>query len=105
MQPCVDAPGCDPAQRYTPHMFTKPVLVALLAACGVPSTESPTEQPEKRPPDEIEKDYIFCCQDVDPKNKTGEGCVTIGEKQIDQCSTVLACADGFTKKDGAVTCT
>lgn len=94
---------------YVSGVMTKPLLLALLAACGVTSnsatTEPPPEPPEFKPPDDIEKDYIFCCQDVDPKNKTGDGCVTIGEKQIDQCSTVLACADGFTKKDGTVTCT
>ena len=54
---------------------------------------------------DVHKDYIFCCQDVDPKTSTGEDCVTIAEKQIDQCSTVLACDGGFTKKDGVVTCT
>lgn len=54
---------------------------------------------------DVQKDYIFCCQDVDPKAKTGDGCITIGEKQIDSCSTVLTCAGGFTKKDGTVTCT
>jgi hypothetical protein len=90
-------------------MLTRPIILAFLAACGVsssgPTTESPTEQPDVEPPDDIQKDYIFCCQDVDPKTKSGDGCVTIGEKQIDQCSTVLACADGFTKKNGVVTCT
>ena len=90
-------------------MLTKPILLALLAACGVNSstatTEPPSEQPDREPPDEIEKDYVFCCHDVDTAKKSGEGCITIGEKQIDSCSTVLACADGFTKKDGTVTCT
>lgn len=89
-------------------MLTKPVLLALLAACGVNSStataEPPSEQPDRAPPDEGEKDYIFCCQDVDTAKETGEGCITIGEKQIDSCSTVLAC-ETFTKKDGKVTCT
>jgi hypothetical protein len=90
-------------------MFTKPLLLAVLAACGVhPNTEasrSPTSEPDKEPPDEIEeKGYIFCCHDVDPAKQTGEGCVTIGEKQIDSCGTVLTC-DNFTKEDGTVTCT
>jgi hypothetical protein len=89
-------------------MLTKPILVAFLAACGVSSnssaTEPPDEQPEKKPPYDTQEGYIFCCHDVDPKTKSGEGCVTIGEKQIDSCSTVLTC-DSFTKKDGTVTCT
>ncbi|KIG15996.1 hypothetical protein DB30_05050 [Enhygromyxa salina] len=90
-------------------MLTRPLLLALLAACGVNSSGAPAgpphEQPEKKPPDDIEKDYIFCCQSVDTQTKSGDGCVTIGENQIDSCSTVLACADGFTKQDGTVTCT
>jgi hypothetical protein len=88
-------------------MFTKQLLFALLTACGLTSdgaaVEPPPDQSEKKPPDEIEKGYIFCCQDVDPKTQTGEDCVTIAEKQIDACSIVLTC-DNFTKKDGKVTC-
>ena len=80
-------------------MLSKSLLLALLAACAVPD-----EQPIA-PPEDVHKDYIFCCQDVDPKTSTGQDCVTIAEKQIDQCSTVLACEGGFTKKDGVVTCT
>jgi hypothetical protein len=95
-------------------MFTKSLLLAFLAACGGTSntevTESPKEQPDNpdfQPPSAPpqENDYIFCCQDVDPKSQTGDGCVIIGEKQIDQCATVLACTEGFTKKDGKVYCT
>jgi hypothetical protein len=91
-------------------MFTKPLLLAALAACGVhpigATTGAPSEQPDKPPPEPPpeEADYIFCCQDVDHKSKSGDGCVTIGEKQIDQCSTVLACTEGFTKQDGKVIC-
>jgi hypothetical protein len=90
-------------------MLSKHILLAFLAACGINSsratTEPPPEQPDVRPPGEIEKDHVFfCCQDVDAAKATGEGCVTIGEKEIDRCSTVLACADNFTKKDGKVVC-
>jgi hypothetical protein len=86
-------------------MFSKPLLAILLAACGVNSSGVTTEPPDKKPPDETVKENVyFCCHDVDPKTETGEGCVTIGEKQIDSCSTVLAC-ETFTKKDGKVTCT
>ena len=93
---------------YRTSMYVKPVILAFLAACGLDSkgaTTDPSEQPDKLPPDPPEEaGYIFCCQDVDPKTASGQGCVTIGEKQIDQCSTVLACGEKFTKKDGTVTC-
>jgi hypothetical protein len=83
------------------------VLFALLAACGVRS-DSPQDSPDELPDGHNEvrvKDNVyFCCHDVELKTASGEGCVTIGEKQIDQCSTVLACADGFVKKGGVVTC-
>jgi hypothetical protein len=94
-----------PASRLMLARMPKAILLALLAACGAHAgPESPDEQPIA-PPGDVQKDYIFCCQDVDPKTSTGENCVTIAEKQIDQCSTVLACDGGFTKKDGVVTCT
>ena len=91
-------------------MLSRPLLVALLAACGVNSigatTKSPTQQldgPPDSPDDpDFKENVYFCCLDVE--KKTGEGCVTIGEKEIDRCDTVLACADGFTKKDGKVIC-
>ena len=90
-------------------MFTKPVILALLAACSVhvttDATGYPPEQPDKPLPSPPEEDdYLFCCQDVDHKSKSGDGCLTIAEKQIDSCSTVLACTEGFSKKDGKVTC-
>jgi hypothetical protein len=87
-------------------MLTKPLLAIVLAACGVSSgPQSRTEQPDVQPPDDINKDNVFfCCQDVNTAKASGDGCVTIGEKEVDRCSTVLACADGFTKKDGVVTC-
>jgi hypothetical protein len=87
-------------------MLTKEILFTILTACGGPTgTPSNPDDLEREAPDEIERDYIFCCHDVDTASKSGDGCVTIGDKQIDSCSTVLACADGFTKKDGTVTCT
>lgn len=85
-------------------MPTKPLLAIILAACGVNSSPA-TEQPDKKPPDETVRDNVyFCCQGVDLKTASGNGCLTIGEKEIDRCDTVLACADGFVKVDGKVTC-
>jgi hypothetical protein len=90
-------------------MLTKPLLAIILVACGANSsgatTEFATEQPDKKPPDETAKENVyFCCQDADLKSGSGDDCLTIGEKEIDRCNTVLACADGFIKKDGKVTC-
>ena len=83
----------------------KAILFALLATCGAHtnSATAPDDEQPIAPPDRTYKENVyFCCKDVD--DKTGEGCVTIGEKEIDRCSTVLACSDGFNKKDGIVTC-
>ena len=93
-------------------MLTKIILFAVIAACGAPSAPTPTAtDPPAEPPDEIQPDgptvkddTYFCCVDVNHKAKSGDGCVTIGEKEIDRCDTVLACAEGFTKKDGTVVC-
>jgi hypothetical protein len=95
------------AWGYETSMLSKPLLAIILTACGVNSsgatTDPPTEQPDVQPPDDINKDNVyFCCLDVE--KKTGDGCVTIGEKEIDRCDTVLACAEGFNKEDGKVTC-
>jgi hypothetical protein len=86
-------------------MLTKPLLAIILAACGVSSRGATTEPPDGLPPAKPHKENVyFCCQDADLKTASGDGCVTIGEKEIDPCNTVLACADGFVKKDGKVTC-
>jgi hypothetical protein len=85
-------------------MLSRPLLALVLAACGANPSSATTEPPDVNP-DEVQKDHVFfCCQNVDQKNASGDGCVTIGEKEIDRCSTVLACADNFTKKDGKVVC-
>jgi hypothetical protein len=94
-------------------MLTKPLLAIILATCGVNSSPmasaTPTETPDSPPPDDpddpdFKENVYFCCTDADLKTGSGDGCITIGEKEIDRCSTVLACADGFIKKDGKVTC-
>jgi hypothetical protein len=87
-------------------MFTKPLLLTI--ACGVASgatTESPEGPPDKKPPGLTPRENVyFCCHAVDHDAKTGDGCITIAEKQVDSCGSVLACAHGFTKEDGKVTC-
>jgi hypothetical protein len=91
-------------------MFMKIILSTLLAACGTASTPATTEPPEEQPDDmqlpgpHVKDNVYFCCHDVDHKTKSGDGCVTIGEKEIDRCDTVLFCSEGGTKKDGKVSC-
>jgi hypothetical protein len=90
-------------------VFTKSLILAALAACGVPSNPAtteppPTEQPDKQPPEEKQKDQHFCCQSVDPKTMSGEGCFTIGKGQVDQCPELLYCAGSYAKHDGKVYC-
>jgi hypothetical protein len=94
---------------YKDAMLTKPLLLAVLAACGVPSTlatADPAEQPDEiePPPEPPQKDQHFCCQNVDPKTKSGEGCLTIGKGQIDQCPELLYCAGSYAKHDGKTYC-
>ena len=88
-------------------MLTKSLLALILAACGVSSTPATAEQPDEYEPTEPSvkpnDGTYFCCHDVDAKTKSGDGCLTIGEKEVDRCDTVLACQE-FVKKDGKVTC-
>jgi hypothetical protein len=91
----------------------KAILFAALAACGVPSTpataEPPPEQPDKlHPPGEVKPiDQHFCCQSVDPKTESGEGCTAISDslELINTCGKVLHCEGNWTKDDGKVSCT
>jgi hypothetical protein len=89
---------------YTTTTFA----LTLAAACGLYSgaiTEPPEGPPDREPPGLTPRENVyFCCHDVDHETKSGDGCITIGEKQVDSCASVLCCADGFTKKDGVVTC-
>jgi hypothetical protein len=85
-------------------MFTKTILFAVLAACGVPST--PTTAPaEKQPPEEdVQEDQHFCCQSVNPKTFTGEGCSLITVQQVALCNKILYCEGNWVKDDDKVTC-
>lgn len=90
-------------------MLTKPLLALILAACGVSSTpttaEPPAEQPDKLPPSEVKPtDQHFCCQKVDHKTMSGEGCQTMGAGQIDLCANVLYCEGNWAKEEGKVWC-
>lgn len=87
-------------------MFTKILLFAFIAACGgQTNSASNPDEPGKAPPEQpVVEDQHFCCQSVDPKTKTGDGCVTIAQTQIDRCAKVLYCPGFWAKDDGTVTC-
>jgi hypothetical protein len=87
----------------------KPIILSIIAACGLAaggaSTDPPAEQPDKKPPGQVEEGQHFCCQSVDEKTFSGEGCVPIsGEAQIAVCNKVLYCNGNWIKNDGKVTC-
>jgi hypothetical protein len=93
-------------------MFTRTILVAILAACAAPTGAANSNQPDERdppkfvpPPDtpqEIETHW--CCDEITGP-KSGEGCGQILLSQGSQCANWLNCTNGHTKKDGgSVTC-
>jgi hypothetical protein len=95
----------------------RPIVLALVAACGVTAgaaTPSPAtaEPPPSEEPDEFEppvvkpKESHWCCQSVDPKTKSGEGCSAFSGsiEVINNCAEYLHCPGGATKHDGKVTC-
>lgn len=85
--------------------LTKTVLLAILAACGRGDPPvSPGEKPDDHNELKVKDNVYFCCVDVDLKAKTGEGCVTIGEKQVDSCDKALICANGAGKDGTTVVC-
>lgn len=85
-------------------MRTKPLLIALVAACGV--TSGASADPDKQPPPEppLEKEHYFCCQELDPKGFSGENCTEIPESHVIACSKVLYCDGKYKKDEGKVTC-
>jgi hypothetical protein len=91
-------------------MFTKLILFAVLAACGVPSTPATATEPDGpdkiSPGEDAQEDQHFCCVDVDPKAMTGDGCNAISGalETINACANLLYCEGNYTKKDGKVTC-
>jgi hypothetical protein len=86
-------------------MLAKPIFLAIVAACGIQSNSVVTpDEPVKRTPDEVQEDQHFCCQSVDPKTWTGEGCGAISKENINSCDKVLYCPGKWAKDDGKVTC-
>jgi hypothetical protein len=95
-------------------MFSKPLILAIVAACGLtagaassPATADPPPSEHPDAPREMKpKDSHWCCQSVDPKTKSGEGCNHISgtSEVINACANYLNCSGGATKVDGKVTC-
>jgi hypothetical protein len=102
-------------------MYAKPIILALLAACGFSTGPEPLEKtptnvastaPEPGPNDfdgphvKPLEDQHFCCSSVDLAKFTGEGCITIPKDNatINACANVLYCPSKWAKADGDVAC-
>jgi hypothetical protein len=95
-------------------MFAKPLIIAIVAACGVtagaastPATaEPPADPPDYQPLEEKPKDSHWCCKSVDPKTASGEDCTSITgtPEVINACAEYLNCSGSAAKHDGKVTC-
>jgi hypothetical protein len=127
-------------------MFTKIVLFAVFAACGVRADQAtssdvplggdphenakaaaaaqdwherqmqmqmqasdraaaPDHPTDKQPPQEDHPmDQHFCCQSVDHKTFSGNGCQLITELQVALCNKVLYCEGNWVKDDDKVFC-
>ncbi|KIG18904.1 hypothetical protein DB30_07240 [Enhygromyxa salina] len=92
-------------------MLTKTILFAILAAtCGVTPAHAENiqsaapDEPDIRPPGDDPKEQLFCCETVDPKTASGEGCKILPKEHILLCQTILACGDVWTLHDGKAAC-
>jgi hypothetical protein len=97
-------------------MFSKPLILAIIAACGVtagaassPATAEPPppEQPgDFEPPAVKPKESHWCCQDVDHKTKSGEGCTAMSGslELINACAEYLYCSGDVAKDNGRTYC-
>ena len=91
----------------------KAIVFAALAACGVQPTpataDPPAEQPgEFEPTEPVVKptDSHWCCQSVDFKTMSGEGCNAFSGsiELINACAKYLYCEGNAVKDDGKVKC-
>jgi hypothetical protein len=93
-------------------LTAKPLILALVAACGVTagaSTPATAEPPDDvQPTEPIVKpiESHWCCKSVDPKTMSGEDCTAFSGsiEIINTCAEYLHCPDGASKHDGKVTC-
>jgi hypothetical protein len=88
-------------------MLSKPLLVAVLAACGLSSytetTEPPSEPPIEVPTPPEEAGQHFCCESLNG-NGSGNGCVMIGKEHAALCDKILYCGSSYEKDGGKVKC-
>jgi hypothetical protein len=91
----------------------KAIVFAVIAACGVPTTTAtaeppPPDQPDDfaRPPAPPPEEQHWCCQSVNHKTKSGDGCDPISGslETIAACNQVLYCPGFWTKDNGKVIC-
>jgi hypothetical protein len=90
------------------------IIIAALAACGVSPTQNPAAADPPVAPDDKELpdgeiipiESHWCCQSVDPKTASGEGCTSISgtPEVINACAEYLNCSGSAAKHDGKVTC-
>jgi hypothetical protein len=92
-------------------MLTKPLLLVILAVCAAPSgaaaDPNPVSSPnEKAPPVEPhqQRETHWCCDSVNSKEGSGEGCDEIHVTHVVLCEKVLHCSSDYTYDDGKVTC-
>jgi hypothetical protein len=84
-------------------MTAKPLILAVITACGVLSGAAPPAEPDRKPPDEIQEGQHFCCETL-RGNGSGNGCVTIDKSHAGQCDKLLYCGGTYEKDGGKVTC-
>ncbi|HLT36343.1 MAG TPA: hypothetical protein VK034_08655 [Enhygromyxa sp.] len=89
-------------------MLIRPLLLALIAACGVSNPDT-DEQPIQPPDaDKPAQDQHFCCKSVSTDKEVkvghGEGCALAEKLHIGGCTTILYCPRGYTMDGGVVDC-
>jgi hypothetical protein len=94
-------------------MFTKTILVAILAACAAPlgaaanphqlkSSDPPEFGPPPEPPQK--RETYWCCDSITSGKASGEGCEEILVTKVVLCDKVLHCSGDYTYDQGKVTC-
>jgi hypothetical protein len=88
-------------------VLSKPLFVAVLAACGISSntetTEPPNEPPIEVPTPPEEAGQHFCCESLNG-NGSGNDCVMIGKEHAALCDKILYCGSSYEKDGGKVKC-
>jgi hypothetical protein len=95
--------GGDPVENAKAAAAQRTWLERQMQAVSSPST-SPDE-PDRKPPEDVGlEDQHFCCQEIDLKSFTGDGCVLIDKTAAILCDKLLYCPGKYAKDDGKVAC-